>query len=118
MGACLQAKGRLKPAGGIPEAFLRAHKQGLWNPAGKHCLPFAGGARSYNPSFVERFGASYDPEPPKPLRSGSVLGPSGTLEDRTSDRERTGTYSQRSRKGLTQTRDPGWRATLSEAMNS
>jgi hypothetical protein len=35
-----------------------------------------------------------------------VLGPSGTLEDRTSDRERTGTYSQRSRKGLTQTRVP------------
>ena len=35
--------------------------------------------------------------------------PSGTLENRTFDRERTGTYSQRSRKGRTQTRDPGWR---------
>ena len=41
--------------------------------------------------------------------------PSGTLENRTFDRERTGTYSQRSRKGRTQTRDPGWRAHISDA---
>ena len=38
-----------------------------------------------------------------------MLCPSGTLEDRTSDREPTGTYSRRSRKGITQTRVPGWR---------
>ena len=32
--------------------------------------------------------------------------PSGTLENRTFDRERTGMYSQRSREGITQTRVP------------
>mgnify|MGYP003646697086 CR=1 FL=1 len=63
-------------------------------------------ARSHNQSFVERFGARDDPGRRNFPRSVSVFCPSGTLENRTFDRERTGTYSQRSRKGRTQTRDP------------
>ena len=42
-------------------------------------------------------------------RRGSVLCPSGTLENRTFDREPPGTGSRRSRKGITQTRAPSWR---------
>jgi len=74
--------------------------------AGRQSRPFACKASSYNPGFVERFGASDDRGAGSYPRSESVFCPSGTLENRTFDREPPGTGSRRSRKGRTQTRDP------------
>ena len=87
----------------------RRHRQRLWHPAGRQSRPFASMARSHNQSLIERFCASYDPWRRNFPRSGSVFCPSGTLENRTFDREPPGTGSRRSRKGRTQTRSPRWR---------
>jgi len=43
----LPAKGRQSRPAGFQRAGKTMHQQGLWYPAGKLRLPFAGGARSY-----------------------------------------------------------------------
>ena len=58
------AKGRLTPAGGIPETLMVPPLDislESCRVAKRH--PFAGEARSHNQSLLERFGASDNPEP-------------------------------------------------------
>jgi len=41
----------------MPEPFLKPLQSGLWDPAGKHSLPFAGRARSHKlPASTKRRG--------------------------------------------------------------
>ena len=133
----LQAKGRESRPAGFQRHFKRQHQQGLWDPAGWLKPPFRGHGPlpqssrdgfTAGPGHRDRTSRRCQLRS-KALKKGwasaitrgigiypvseSVFCPSGTLENRTFDRERTGTYSQRSRKGRTQTRDPGWRARAS-----
>ena len=55
-----------KPAGRIPETCMvvsrncgRGIKRGLWYPAGKRRLPFAGEARSHKKCFVEALAGQF-----------------------------------------------------------
>ncbi len=45
----MPAKGGEAP-GRIPETPEMEYLEGLWNPAGQRCWPFAGGARSHKPA--------------------------------------------------------------------
>ena len=85
VGACLQAKGRLcRPAKVAPQDSRDAVNAAVRKLSGilpGAALPFAGKTRSHK---VRR---QLWPRHRNLPRSGSVLGPSGTLEDRTSDRE-------------------------------
>ena len=136
----LQAKGRQSRPAGFQRHFKRQHQQGLWDPAGWLKPPFRGHGplpQSSRDGFTAGPGHRDRTSrrcqlPSKALKKGwasaitrgigiypvseSVFCPSGTLENRTFDRERTGTYSQRSRKGRTQTRDPAGETVPAKAL--
>ncbi len=58
MGAGLARERPATPAGRIPERWLAALLKGLWDPAGKRSLPFAGGARSHKARSYKRSSCS------------------------------------------------------------